>query len=283
MSSRLEKNMPIQKEIDDEEKRRKWKKFISIFLKIFIPISLILIISFVSLRYIGTSGLVVKEYAIYSDKVNNDLDGLKIVHFGDINFNDVTNINKVKKVVNTIVKINPDVVIFTGDLISEDYVVNNDTKEELIDLFYTIDPKIGKYFVLGEKDKEVSKTILSSSGFSLLEKNEIIYLGSEKFNLVIDDKFDSSLFTIGVIHEINKNKDFLLNKDMVISGHNLNGSVRFPFFGRLFSDLKYIESHYKVNNTDLFITSGVGNNKYNFRLFNHPSINFFRIKKVLGN
>ena len=35
---------------------------------------------------------------------------------------------------------------------------------------------------------------------------------------------------------------------------------------------------YKLNETELFITNGIGNSKYPFRLFNHPSINFIRLK-----
>ena len=34
---------------------------------------------------------------------------------------------------------------------------------------------------------------------------------------------------------------------------------------------------YKVGDTDLYISSGLGTSLYKFRLFNRPSINFYRI------
>ena len=40
---------------------------------------------------------------------------------------------------------------------------------------------------------------------------------------------------------------------------------------------KYYRPYYKVNNTDIYISNGIGLNNLNFRLFNHPSINFYRI------
>ena len=37
-------------------------------------------------------------------------------------------------------------------------------------------------------------------------------------------------------------------------------------------------NYYRINNTDLYVSSGVGTRKYPYRLFNHPSINLFRLK-----
>ena len=39
-------------------------------------------------------------------------------------------------------------------------------------------------------------------------------------------------------------------------------------------------NYYKVNNTNLYISSGLGESNINFRLFNKPSINFYRINKI---
>ena len=40
------------------------------------------------------------------------------------------------------------------------------------------------------------------------------------------------------------------------------------------------ENYYKVNDTDLYVSSGIGESRINFRLFNKPSINFYRINKL---
>ena len=40
---------------------------------------------------------------------------------------------------------------------------------------------------------------------------------------------------------------------------------------------KYYDSHYKIENSDLYISNGLGVSNYNFRLFNTPSYNIYRL------
>lgn len=68
--------------------------------------------------------------------------------------------------------------------------------------------------------------------------------------------------------------------DLILAGHSHNGQVRLPFIGAMIlpeGARKYYNEHYKVNNTDLYISSGTGTSTINFRLFNRPSINFYRL------
>ena len=39
------------------------------------------------------------------------------------------------------------------------------------------------------------------------------------------------------------------------------------------------DNYYNVDGTNLYISSGIGVSTVNYRLFNHPSINFYRINK----
>ena len=43
--------------------------------------------------------------------------------------------------------------------------------------------------------------------------------------------------------------------------------------------LEYYDSYYDIDNTKLYISNGIGVNNINFRLFNTPSFNFYRLKK----
>jgi predicted MPP superfamily phosphohydrolase len=76
----------------------------------------------------------------------------------------------------------------------------------------------------------------------------------------------------------------ILNKrdvDLILSGNSLGGQINIPNVGGLFKidgSRKYIDNYYRINNTDLYVSSGIGTRKYPYRLFNHPSINFYRIK-----
>ena len=66
--------------------------------------------------------------------------------------------------------------------------------------------------------------------------------------------------------------------DTVLSGHSLGGIIKIPFYGGLIKmdgAKKYINGYYKNNKTALFISNGLGYYKFNFRLFNTPSINVY--------
>ena len=70
--------------------------------------------------------------------------------------------------------------------------------------------------------------------------------------------------------------------DLVLAGHSLNGSVNIPGIRNLFLEKhakEYNNDYYKLNNTDFYITSGIGVSNINFRLFNTPSINVYRVLK----
>ena len=73
------------------------------------------------------------------------------------------------------------------------------------------------------------------------------------------------------------------NINLVLAGHSHNGQINIPYIKKLLlpeGSKKYYNNYYKVNNTNLYISSGLGESKINFRLFNKPSINFYRINKI---
>ncbi len=43
--------------------------------------------------------------------------------------------------------------------------------------------------------------------------------------------------------------------------------------------LKYNNAYYKIGNTDMYISGGIGTSNYSFRWFNKPSINLYRLYK----
>jgi predicted MPP superfamily phosphohydrolase len=70
------------------------------------------------------------------------------------------------------------------------------------------------------------------------------------------------------------------NFDLILAGHSHNGQVRLPFIGAIVLPPhaeEYYDEYYKINNTDLYISSGIGTSNLKFRLFNRPSFNLYRI------
>ena len=258
-------------------------------------------------RYIGTEGLITKEYNINAN-IDESFDNLKVVHFSDLHYLRITTKETLKQVVDEINLIKPDIVLFTGDLIDKDFKINNKEKNTLISLLSNIKSKYGKYAVLGNhdsiKDEELFKDIYSSSEFILLQNNYDIIYGNDNDKLFIGgldtysfDKADISKvmeyfdnnedinYKIILCHEpdyIDKIvKDYDI--DLVLSGHSHNGQINIPYIKKFFlpkGSKKYYENYYKVKDADLYISSGIGVSRLNLRMFNKPSINFYRINKI---
>lgn len=295
MISREKMNEELAKEIEEEEKKKKNKKILKILAFIFIPLFIIFTVSYILLRYIGNIGIVVKEYPITNNKITADFDGIKIVQFSDIHYNKYTEENKIKELVQIINKTNPDIVIFTGDLIDNNYEITMSEKEFLISEFNKIKSTIGKYAIKGEEDNNTFDEIFTNSTFEILNniiKN--IYKNNSHIQLIaVDDNYqayseikkqEDDTFKIVITHMPDNTDEIIayLTPDIVLAGHSHNGQVRLPFIGPLMKKIgskKYIDAYYEIDNTKLFVSGGIGNTKYNMRLLNHPSINFFRLKE----
>ena len=277
-------------------------KFIA---KLFLYIIIILIFTIIYAKFIGTYGLITKEYPIYSSNITNDYDGLKIVHFSDLHYKrNITN-KKVDEIIEEINLINPDIVVFTGDLIDEDYDITKNDIKYLKKALKKINSKYGKYTIFGNHDYQhidTIKEIYDESEFTYLDNSyDIIYSKNKeklfiggissvikkenKLESFIDILKDNSInYKIFLIHEPDIIDNILkeYNIDLILAGHSHNGQIRLPIIGAVYTPeyaKKYYDEYYKINNTDLYISSGIGVSKIDFRLFNHPSINFYRIYK----
>ena len=277
------------------------KKFLAITFIILLSIFGILLYS----RYAATSGLITKEYVITTD-IADSYDGFKIVHFSDLHYGRIITDQELKIISKEINLINPDIVVFTGDLIDDSIDIDNFNDEKLISFLSSIKAKYGKYAVRGNHDYVVYadkiKNLFADAGFTYLENsydilynesNDKIFIGGLDTSFYDKDDLDKTLtyqdenisYKIILTHEPDIS-DEIVSKDntinLILAGHSHNGQVRLPFIGALTTPekaKKYYDNYYKVQNTDLYVSSGIGVSKVDFRLFNRPSINFYRINK----
>lgn len=278
------------------------KRFIIVILSIVTIMSLTLLYS----RFIATSGLNVKEYKVVNSKITDSYHGLKIVHLSDVHFGSTINKNELEKIVNKVNELKPDIVVLTGDLLDERLEYDQNV---IIEELKKIEAKLGKYAVNGNHDVpiETYNYILNECGFKNINNTyELIYNNSnqpiiisgissnyiDNSNIISKTEMftnyitnlssdDLPIYSILLIHEPDfiDNLD-LKNYDLILSGHSHAGQIRLPFIGKIFTPYgaeKYYDEYYKVNNTDLYISSGLGTSRIKFRLFNRPSINFYRI------
>ncbi len=303
MISRREKNEQIAKDIVEEEIKGNIKKYSIVILKILSVILVIFVPLFIYMRYFATSGIIVKETALYYENLEEDMSGIKIVQFSDLNYGSTVFKKEVDILINKINTINPDIVLFTGDLIANNYTLKEDESEYLIKKLNSINAKIGKYAVFGDNDDEVFTKILNSTNFIVLNNSyDSVYYQSyipllivginssspdlgKAYEYYSDDENDKNVFNLTIMHEPDTTSDILANigPNLILAGHSLNGSIRLPFIGCLNKGKgyqKYCEPYYEINSTTkLYISSGIGTNNLKFRFLNKPSINLFRIRK----
>lgn len=285
----------------EEVKESHKGKIISIIFFIILLVTLL----FLYAKYVGIKGLIVKEYRVESNILTSNFSGIKIVHFSDLIYNSTVDKNDVKELVSRINELKPDIVVFTGDLVNKNKKYKNEDIEFLEEQLLNIEATIGKYAVYGDADYsfEDYKTIMEKAKFNILNNSydEIFYKNNDSMFIVglpssskEEVKFEEAFsfykedekrkYIIVLAHDgktIKLLDDTTYEVDLVLGGHSLNGSVVVPYYGGIFLDDladKYYQEHYSKGITDIFISSGIGTNKYPYRIFNKPSFNLYRLK-----
>ena len=303
--TREELNQDKQQEIINEEHRETRKKIVITSLKAIFVIIILFVSFYLYTTYISTGSLIVNEKRIINSKIPDSFKGLKIIHFSDLHYGSTVFEDDVKSLVKTINKRKPDIVVFTGDLIDNNYDISTKEQEKLTKQLQDIDATLGKYAVTGDEDGENFITGLNQSGFTILNNDsELIYKDNGSPILLVGlssylkDEIDieksygyfkepthnSNIYTISLVHEPDAILD-VVDKypiDLFLAGHSHNGTIRIPYFGalkKIEGSKEYDQAFYKFDNGDLYISSGIGTKEPGFRLFCRPSINFFRLSK----
>ena len=246
-----------------EKKGFKWKKFFSIIVSIIFCIFLIIIYA----RFKATSGLKIYEYKVSDSSLPDSFHGVKVVQFSDLYYGNTVDIDYLNDIVSSINKLNPDIVVFTGDLISHE-----------VD-----DSVIGKYAVKGDSDIDLFDEIIRSSGFVDVSNSSVkAFYKSDTPILITGQDVKSDLFGIFLIHQPDSLDSFENKPKFAIAGHSLNGQINIPIIKKLFlktGSKKYYNGFYDVGDTTLYVSNGIGTPDFKYRLFNKPSITLFRLTK----
>ncbi|HIT38062.1 MAG TPA: metallophosphoesterase [Candidatus Onthousia faecipullorum] len=296
MKSRIELNEDKQKDIDREKQATVVKKIVKRIVISIIIIFLLVFFTFLYITKIGTTSLIVNEEAIVNNKLPESFSGLKVIQFGDLHYSNNT---LLKDVVSAITKRNPDLILFTGDLLSNEDLTPG-SRKKLVNELKKLDSTLGKYAVLGETDNDEAISILVDCGFTILDdSNELIYnesnepimlVGLNTNNDTIDynkafANYNDATYTITIFHKPDYIDEFIgsYKVDLALAGHSHLGEIRIPYLVNLApkdNASKYINSYYEINNTKFYITGGIGTDTYDVRINARPSINFFRLRKT---
>ncbi|MBY0403492.1 MAG: metallophosphoesterase [Cyanobacteria bacterium] len=243
-------------------------------------------------------------------------EGLTLVHLSDLHFYEHTDLAYYENVLAELNRQNPDIVVLTGDIIhySKQYIPLAGT------FLKKINAKLGKFAALGNHDyfdeagTENICTMLAQSDFSVLKNeslpitlsgNDTLWIGG------LDDlkygKPDLQKTLAPVTHDdaavlLLAHNPLLFDPiaycsdkpvSCVLSGHTHGGHFYMPWFDKVYRTvfrMKYRYGFYERQNTQLYVTSGVGSPGFyyfgdkvraalpRFRHNIQPEIAVFRLK-----
>lgn len=267
------------------------------FRTLFFIIVLLLILTYIYASYVGNKGLIAKEYDIVNNRIPVSFNGTRIAHFADILYKKEEDIEFFDNIVQLINSKNVDIIVFSGDLIKENYKLDENEINKIIEKLKELNAKYGKYYVSGKNDKKNQSydDIMQKSGFiSLNDSQDTIYNNKKEKIQVIglnngseittikELTTDPNVYRIMIFHESDRFDDLeTINFDLALSSNSLNGQINIPGIKEFLMDegsKTYNKPYYKVENKELYITSGIGTKNTDLRLLNKPSINIYKLK-----
>lgn len=250
----------------------------------------IIIITLVTAFYTGAR-LIWHTYTIGEDMLTYELvsdngaefEPLTIVHISDLQADQYTGERKLMRYVDEVNRANPDVVVFSGDLITSgtDYI------EIGANALGRINSKYGVYAVIGDHDywadQERVTEALENRGVTVLRDENIwiqhgeallkltglteIYsrkVDSDRLSDLLEEDLGEEL-KIVISHQstnrlLNQSKETGVH--LLLAGHTHGGQIRIPVFfypvTAVRSETKYVKGNWLLNGMLLNINSGLG-------------------------
>ena len=256
----------------------------------------------------GNTALQLNTYTITDDEIPNSFDGYKIVQVSDLHNAQFGNSNE--ELLDMLKAAEPDIIAITGDLIDSrrtDVVVAVEFVEKAVEIapcYYVTgnhECRVQEYYTLKEQLLTLGVEILECESIELERGDDTITL------LGIDDpSFDTDYDVCGYATTVDNELSFLAPKsdkytvllahrpehfevyvshniDLALCGHAHGGQFRLPLVGGLFAPdqgflPKYDAGKFTENDTDMVVSTGVGNSIFPFRFNNRPEVVVVELK-----
>jgi uncharacterized protein len=246
----------------------------------------------------------ITRHTIKNEALPAGFDGVRLIQFSDTHIGFQYTMDQLQQLITQINKLNPDLIVFTGDLLDDPRHFTEKTK--LISMLSKLNAPLGKFAVYGNHDhggygSDLYKQIIEQSGFTLLlntSANIKLLDGSSIWIAGIDDamlgrpdlsasmaKIPNNSYTILLSHAPDKAEEAAkFPIQMQLSGHSHGGQIQIPFYGALvtppFAE-KYVEGFYTVGRNkglSLYVNRGLGTTRLPFRFLSQPELSIFTFK-----
>ena len=256
------------------------------------------------------NSIIISEMVFKNDNIPEAFKGYKILQISDLHNKEFG--SKQNKILAKIEKINPDIIVVTGDLIDSNNT-NIDIAMELINGAIKIAPI---YYVSGNHEAwsgsyDELESNLENSGVVVLDNQKIkVMHDSDSIDIIglADTSFIESDWLeyggnaetknlLNTLTEGTTNFKILLshrpelfdiysnsNVNLIFSGHAHGGQFRLPFIGGLIAPdqgffPKLTEGIHTSNDTSMIISRGLGNSIIPVRILNRPELILVTLSK----
>jgi uncharacterized protein len=233
-------------------------------------------------------------------------DGLRIAQLSDFHYDDDFSVVPLRKAVETLNRLQPDIILLTGDFVSSSYFVSRrkkaaDAIEPCSKLLSQLKAKIGLFGCLGNHDGATDPDRI----FDVLQRRNIKMLRNHSLPLErdgkrlwlagLDDVIEGSADLGITLHKIPADEAVVLMAhepdfatqvakhavDLQLSGHSHGGQVRIPLIGApILPELgvKFPKGLYKVGGLTLYTNVGIGTVTLPVRFACPPEITLITLK-----
>jgi len=233
-------------------------------------------------------------------------DGFRIAQLSDFHYDEDFSVVPLRKAVEVINTLKPDLVVLTGDFVSAPFFVSRRKKAaDLIDpcaqLLTKLKARLGLYACLGNHDASTDAdrifntlqshniTVLRNHSVPLEKEGKRLWLGG------VDDVIEGSPDLDITLQKIPPDEAVVLlahepdyathvakySVDLQLSGHSHGGQVRIPFIGApILPELgvKYSKGLYQVGKLALYTNVGIGTVNLPVRFDCPPEITLITLK-----
>lgn len=245
--------------------------------------------------------LEIKHKIISHPLIPKGFHGMKMIQFSDTHLGFQFQLKDLQAIVNKINQLDPDVILFTGDLM--DHPNKYKDHQKIPPVLNQLKAPLGKFSIYGNHDhggygSEIYSDIMEKSHFTMLQNTstKITLLTAEEIVIAgIDDAmlgkpdFEKALsgipdevFTIMLSHapdlaDTSRTYDIQYQ----ISGHSHGGQVQIPFAGALVTPPyaeKYREGTYEIDSLTLHVNRGLGTTRLPYRFLSRPELTVYEFQ-----
>jgi hypothetical protein len=243
-------------------------------------------------------GLQVTTTKVYSEKLPEVFDGLKIVQLSDLHGRIYGKDHTL--LLRRVADLAPDLIAVTGDLADRDADV-----EKSLTLLSGLTEIAPTYLVTGNHEwslenrqelldqaEALGVTVLDHQAVSITRQGKTIYLAgitdpcgprdlpsAAEFGQSLRAKIGDDAFLLLLGHRNDPPETWAeTTADLVLSGHGHGGMIRLPFLGGLVrrpGHSQYDSGLYAAENTQLYVSRGLGGQ--GLRCFNRPEISLIKL------